>query len=171
MSRGDSICEGEENFFAKKFSSPSHSPTFQKTPGVVDEVFISANQLLIHRYRGPPSPAGEGFLFHCFYNGRWHGVAVTVGACGVLLASRSPSVSHALDSSPPGGSLFVRLFTVRVAEDVDPYRHGEQPNQACRAGVCSEPPKLALLVSWNPTRSRRKKASGSSRAPTPTEHV
>ena len=34
--------------------------------------------------------------------------------------------------------------------------HGDKPHQACREVPCSEPPKLALLVSGNPTRSRRK---------------
>ena len=28
-----------------------------------DEVFLILNQLLIHRYRGPPSPSGEGFFY------------------------------------------------------------------------------------------------------------
>jgi len=32
------------------------------TRSVTDEVFLNLNELLIHRWRGPPSPAGEGFF-------------------------------------------------------------------------------------------------------------
>ena len=32
------------------------------TRSVTDEVFLNLNELLIPRWRGPPSPAGEGFF-------------------------------------------------------------------------------------------------------------
>ena len=50
---------------------------------------------------------------------------MTVGACGVLFASHSPSVSHALDSSLSEGALVFVGFILRVVEGADPYRHGE----------------------------------------------
>ena len=57
---------------------------------------------------------------------------MTVGACGVLFASRSPSASHTLDSSLSEGALVFVGFILRVVEGADPYRHGKKPTSSPR---------------------------------------